>query len=219
MAIFKRHLLVGALSGFMIYLFLLSRAEWDPMHAWNRAYADASLVLLVATMLIGPLSRIHKKFSRFLPLRRELGIWCAITALLHVYILFDGWFLWEPIRLIIGVNQATGQLTFDPGFTLANLVGVVGLVYVLLLAVISNNKAIQILGKKGWDYLQQKSGTLYILVILHTAFFLFFFRLGSYNWIQKPFLIVAAAIFILQWTIFVRTVIKNKKEKNRLKNE
>lgn len=210
MNIYVRHMAVGLTSIVLAYLFFISRSEWSSMHAWNRAYADVSLLLLVITIMIGPLSKLSNLFVRFLSWRRELGIWCFIMALLHVYVLFQGWFYWEPIRLIIGVNQETGQLSFDPGFTLANLVGAVGLVYLFLLAVISNNYAINLLGRRSWDYLQRKSGTLYILAVLHTAFFLFFFRLGSYNWIQKPFLMILIAIFLLKWAVFIRSVYKSK---------
>ncbi|UQX57156.1 hypothetical protein M5V91_28865 (plasmid) [Cytobacillus pseudoceanisediminis] len=130
-------------------------------------------------------------------------------AVLHVYILFEGWFYWEPIRLIIGVIQETGQLSFDPGFTLANILGTVGLAYLLLLALISNNKAIEVLGKK-LELPPEKSGTLYILIILHTAFFLFFFRLGSYNPVQKPFLVTVTVVLVLHWIVFLQTVLKSK---------
>ncbi len=213
MAILKRHLLVGFAAICLVYLFFISRSEWNPMHAWNRAYADVSFILLCGTILIGPLSHIHRGFIPLLSWRREVGIWCAIMALLHVYILLEGWFYWELVRLIIGVNQETGRLSFDPGFTLANLIGVICLIYLLLLALLSNNKAIKILGKRGWDYLQQKSGTLYILVVLHAAFFLFFFRLGNVNWMQRPFLLIITIVFILQWLVFILTVKKNKKKK------
>lgn len=212
MVVLKRHLIVGSSAAVMVYLFLLSRPEWNSMHAWNRAYADVSFILLVLTITIGPLSRIIKIFHRLLSWRRELGIWCAIMALLHIYVLFEGWFYWEPIRLIIGVNQETGQLAFDPGFTLANLIGIVGLGYLLLLALLSNNKAIKVVGRRGWDYIQKKSGTLYLLMVLHTTFFLFFFRLGQHNWIQKPFLVIISAVFILQVSVFVYTLMKNKND-------
>jgi methionine sulfoxide reductase heme-binding subunit len=216
MNLFMRHIVVGLTSSILVYLFLSSRSEWSSMHAWNRAYADVSLLLLFTTIMIGPLSRLNNLFIRFLSWRRELGIWCSIMALLHVYVLLQGWFYWEPIRLIIGVNQETGQLSFDPGFTLANLVGAVGLAYLILLALISNNYAIKVLGRRSWYYLQKKSGTLYILVVLHTAFFLVFFRLGSYNWVQKPFLVTVTVIFMLQWAVFIRSVYQSK---NRRKIE
>jgi len=45
-----RHLGVGAAALAVMYLFRESRAEWSPMHAWNRALGDASLVLLAVAM-------------------------------------------------------------------------------------------------------------------------------------------------------------------------
>jgi len=211
MGVIKRNFLIGSVTVLLIYLSFLSRSEWVPMHAWNRAFADVSFFLLVLTLIIGPLSKLSKYFYRFKSWRRELGIWCAITATLHVYVLFEDWFQWELIRLIIGVNQDSGKLTFDPGFTLANLLGFISLVYILLLALISNKKAVRFLGKQAWDYLQQKSNILYILVVTHTIFFLFIFRLGSNNWIEIPFIVIVTLLFILQWSAFIKTVYKNKR--------
>ncbi len=206
-----RNLLMGLVVFFLVYLSFLSRSEWVHMHAWNRAFADVSFLLLVLTLIIGPLCKIHRHFHRFISWRRELGIWCAITAILHVYVLFNGWFQWEPIRLIIGVNQDSGRLTFDPGFTLANLLGFIGLSYVLLLALISNKHALNFLGKAAWEYLQQKSHILYVLVITHTTFFLFLFRIESENWLEVPFSVTVCLIFIIQWLAFFKTVFKDKR--------
>lgn len=209
----RRHLLVAFFSLFLVYLFYLSRSGWDPMHSWNRAFADTSLLLLILTLMIGPLSRIFKYFKGYLSWRSALGVWSAITAILHVFVVFDGWFQWQFIRVIAGIDQATGQLFFDPGFTLANLTGVLGLLYILLLGMISNKKAINFLGKRSWDYLQQKSSLLYTLIVLHTAFFLFFYRLGNENWLQKPFLITIALMFVLQCSVFTIFVWKLRKKK------
>ena len=211
MRVIKRNFLIGSVTFLLIYLSFLSRSEWVPMHAWNRAYADVSFFLLVLTLMIGPLSKFSKYFYRFRSWRRELGIWCAITATLHVYVLFEGWFQWELIRLIIGVNQDSGRLTFDPGFTISNLLGLISLVYVLLLALISNKAAVKFLGKPAWDYLQQKSNTLYVLVVTHTTFFLFIFRLESKNWVEIPFIVIVSVLFILQLSSFIKTVYKNKR--------
>lgn len=206
----KKNLVVGLFSIIAVYLFFLSRSGWDPMHAWNRAFADVSLLLLLLTLVIGPLGKINRFFISYRPWRRELGIWSALTAIIHVYILFDGWFQWEPIRTIAGFDPGTGQLFFDSGFTLANLLGLIGLVYVFLLALISNNKSVKLLGKPAWDYVQQKSSILYILVVAHTAYFLFFYRIGNANWFQKPFLVFVIILFLLQWGVFFLTVLRNR---------
>jgi methionine sulfoxide reductase heme-binding subunit len=204
-----RHYLIAFFSVILVYLFFLSRSEWDPMHSLNRGFADASLLLLILTLMIGPLGKISKYFNRFLSWRRELGIWSAITALFHVIIVFDGWFQWQLTRAIAGFDPTTGKLFFDPGFALANLIGLIGLVYVIMLALISNKKAIKLLGKQSWDYLQQKSTLLYLLVIIHTAYFLFFYRMGNPNWLQTPFLILVVLMFVLQSLAFFLHVRRN----------
>lgn len=205
----ERQLVMGIASILLVHVFFLSRAEWDPMHAWNRAFADVSLTLLVVTIMIGPFGRMFPRMNRFLPWRRELGIWSAIAAFMHVYIIFDGWFQRDVVRSIAGAGPS-GQLFFDPGFTLANLIGLIALVYLFLLALISNKKAITFLGKPAWSHLQQKSNVIYMLIVIHTAFFLFFYRPENPNILQKPFLIVIVSVFIIQWTVFFLTVRKNR---------
>lgn len=94
-----RHTVVIILSLILTYLFFLSRSEWHPMHAWNRAFADTSLVLLVVIIAMGPLSRLVQSIRPLLQWRRELGIWAAVTALIHIYIILDGWVMWDFILL------------------------------------------------------------------------------------------------------------------------
>jgi sulfoxide reductase heme-binding subunit YedZ len=109
-----RHLFIAALSLILTYLFFLSRSEWHPMHDWNRAFADSSLTLLVITLMIGPLSRIIKPVMKVSAWRRELGIWAAVTALVHIYIVMDGWVMWDLIMLF--KVPFYDQLVLHPGF-------------------------------------------------------------------------------------------------------
>ena len=41
-----RHGLMALLSAGLVLIFAAIHGEWSPMHRWNRALADASLVLL-----------------------------------------------------------------------------------------------------------------------------------------------------------------------------
>jgi sulfoxide reductase heme-binding subunit YedZ len=204
-----RHLFVAALSLMLTYLFFLSRSEWHPMHAWNRAFADSSLTLLFITLVIGPLSRIIKPVMKVVTWRRELGIWTAVTALVHIYIVMDGWVMWDLIMLF--KVPFYDQLVIHPGFALGNLIGIVALVYLVLLALISNQKSVRYLGSSAWNYLQQKSLILYVLVVLHTVYFIFFHMPDRTNWLQQPLLIAVTILFVFHWLIFFITARKNKK--------
>lgn len=203
---FVRHILVAIFSLIMTYVFFISRSEWHPMHAWNRAFADTSLLLLVITMAVGPLSRLLKSVNKLLSWRRQLGIWVAITALAHIYIVMDGWVMWDFILLF--KVPFYNELVIHPGFALGNLIGIVALGYLIMLAVLSNQKSVSVLGGASWSYLQQRSFMLYVLVVLHTVYFIFFHMPDRSNWLQLPLIVTVSTLFILHWAVFILLVRK-----------
>ena len=95
------------------------------MHRWNRALADASLVLVALSMGLGPLARLLRPAVLVLPYRRESGIYGCLLALAHAAIILVGWVEWDEgvVRkaedagagreLIHG--DAHGWLQFDVG--------------------------------------------------------------------------------------------------------
>lgn len=179
------------------------------MHAWNRAFADTSLFLLIVTMAMGPLSKLVKPVKKFLPWRKEFGIWAAITALEHIYIVVDGWVRWNFILLF--KVPFYNELVLHPGFALENLIGIADVGYLLLLAFISNQRSVVLLGGSAWNYLQQKSHVLDVLVVLHTVYFIFFHMPDRPNWLQQPLIIAVSVLLVLRWMVFISEVKSNKK--------
>ncbi len=53
----RRHLVVILVSAGVTYAFLASRPEWSAMHRYNRAFGDASLILVSVAMALGPITR------------------------------------------------------------------------------------------------------------------------------------------------------------------
>jgi len=45
-----RHALVAMVATGLLIGFASVHAEWSPMHRWNRAFGDASLVLIALSM-------------------------------------------------------------------------------------------------------------------------------------------------------------------------
>jgi sulfoxide reductase heme-binding subunit YedZ len=172
-----RHVAVAALSVLLSFLFWRSRMEWDPeMRLWKAA-GDASFALLVLAMAIGPLAVLLPAASRLLAWRRALGIWFALLALWHSYLVWDGWARWSFMRLM-GYEVLTGAPTQEPiltmpGFGLANLMGIIALVLALLLAAVSSERALRGLGTRAWKHVQQYSYVVFYIVALHTAYFMF----------------------------------------------
>lgn len=212
-----RNLVVGGVTLALFVVFLETRAGWDPMHAQNRALADASLVLLVATLAVGPLARLWPPAARLVPWRRELGNWSVYAALGHVWVVFSGWALLDPLKLFISFNLFKRDWALDQGFALANLLGILALAYGLVLLATSNEASVRLLGGSGWKFVQQGVYVLYTLVVLHTAYFLFFHFVSFHrpvpppNWAQGPFLVLVGLLFALQTAAFVATVRRRRR--------
>jgi sulfoxide reductase heme-binding subunit YedZ len=204
----QRHTLIFTLCFVATYALLFSRAEWSAMHRFNRALGDLSLVLVALAMVIGPLTRLSsaRVFRKMLPYRRELGIYAVIAAIIHTVIILIGWVQLDFARLF-GFEfhpQLQEYVMVQQGFGLGNLIGIAALLYGIVLAVTSNDFSQKRLGTSVWKYIQQGAYVLWWLVVLHTAYFLFFHFLDFHrqtpepNWAQWPFIILVGVVLLLQ---------------------
>jgi sulfoxide reductase heme-binding subunit YedZ len=208
-----RHLAVLVLAVAGTYGFLESRAEWSEMHRWNRAVGDMSLVLIALSMAIGPLARLAPRFKSAIPWRRELGIYGVILAAIHTAIILIGWVQWDFARLFgFEIHPLSGRYVMaQHGFGLANAIGIAALFYGTLLAITSNNLSQRLLGGPVWKFVQQSSYVLWMLIVIHTAYFLYMHFLDFHrqlpdpNWAQMPFLVLVALVLSLQTLAFLKT--------------
>ena len=201
-----RHLLSLALTLGLVYGFYMLRPEWSPMHRWNRAFGDASLVVVAAVMVIGPASRLWRVFTRFVPWRRELGLWSFVAALVHTGFILFGWIALEWPRLL-GFEFHPGLQLYvmvNKGFALGNVIGILALLYGLVLALTSNDLSQRWLGLSVWKYLQQGAYILWTLIVAHTAYFLFLHFLDFHrqtpepNTMRWPFVGLVLFVLVLQ---------------------
>lgn len=215
-----RHLATAGLSALLAYLFFRSRMEWDPeMRLW-KAVGDASFVLFALAMAAGPLAVVWRRAGPLVAWRRALGIWFALLALLHAYLVWDGWARWSFGRLM-GYEDLSGAgvpepvLTM-PGFGLSNLMGLVALALALVLAAVSSETAMRRLGPRAWKHLQQYAYVVFYLVGLHVAYFMFLHydlslsqlvlrkALTPPNWFRFWFVGAVGAVLLLQAAAFVK---------------
>jgi methionine sulfoxide reductase heme-binding subunit len=231
-SVLLRHLTVGLLASGLTYGFWLTRPEWvNDMRFW-RAVGDASFMLLFFTLAIGPLVKFWPALSRLIPWRREMGIWYGLLAIGHTYLVLDGWVRWDFLRFFgyEFLPQLERYARLEPGFGLANAMGIIAAAGTLLLVATSSNRAINLLGPSAWKYLQNGAYVVFYLVALHTLYFLFIHYTLSFhrpvpedaNWFRYPFLALVAAIPILQTAAYVKTVARKtrtpeKAEKQRPK--
>lgn len=208
-----RHFWVVVLAAVSVLALAGSRAEWSPMHQWNRAFGDASLLLVALAMAIGPLARLWPGARRFLPWRRELGVWGTLLAVVHTLIILDGWLQWNLIRMVgYELHPGLGQyVMLQHGFGLANVVGVLALGYGVVLAASSNDRSQRLLGASVWKFLQQGAYVLWALALTHTAYFLYLHfqdfhrRVPDPNWFQWPFAGLVLLVASLQLAAFWKT--------------
>ncbi len=214
----QRHLVVIVLSVLGTALFLYSRGEWSAMHRWNRAVGDMSLVLVALAMALGPMSRLWRSSARVLPYRRELGIYAILLALIHAAIILFGWVSLDLMRLA-GFEFHPGLQRYvmvNHGFALANLIGIVALLYGIVLALTSNDRSLRWLGNSVWKFVQQGTYILWWLTVLHTAYFLFVHFLDYHrqtpepNWAQWPFVTLVCIVVGLQFAASVTTWRKSR---------
>jgi sulfoxide reductase heme-binding subunit YedZ len=183
------------------------------MHQWNRAAGDASGVLISLAMAIGPLSRLWRGARRFLPWRREFGVWGIVLAAVHTFIILAGWVEWDLIRLFgfEMIPEIRQYVMVQHGFGLANAIGIAALLYGIVLGTTSNDRSQKFLGGRAWKFLQQGAYVLWFLIIVHTAYFLYLHFLDFHrpvpapNIIQLPFAAIVMFIAALQFMAFLAT--------------
>lgn len=199
--------MVAALSAGLVGIFWATRPQWvSEMRLW-KAVGDAAFILLIAALAIGPMARLAPSVRCLLKWRRQLGIWFALTASLHAFLIIDGWARWS-LRRFLGyefVPQLGREARLEPGFGLANLVGSVALVLALVLAATSSDWALRRMGRSSWVWLHRFAHTVLILTLLHGSYFLFLHFTVSFHkapppsldWFRIPFLVIGFVVIAL----------------------
>lgn len=134
--------------------------------------AYIATVLLVATLLIGPLTRIRGRQPAIsTDLRRDVGIWCAIIGLLHVItgiqVHMGNPFLYFFLKKGFPQHLIPRKDLF--GF--ANYTGLLATLILLMLVILSNDWSLGKLGSTRWKSLQRWNYALVILVFAHGFFY------------------------------------------------
>ena len=209
-----QHLGVAVLAAALFALFWYTRLEWSAdMRLW-RAVGDTAVVLLFLSLALGPLARLSAVAARGLTWRRPVGIWAALTALAHGVLVFQGWTQWSVSRLLgyEFIPQLGRTARMEPGFGLANLLGVVALVWLLVMLATSFDRAVRALGPGGWKWLHTSAYVVFYLTALHSAYFLFMHYTESFhrlppppNWFRFPLLALALSVLALQLAAFAVT--------------
>jgi len=164
-----------------------------------------ALIFIAVTLLIGPLQLILQKRKRNpvnISLRRDIGIWAALTGLLHVIFGFQV-HLQGHIILYFFTETDTGYLPRLNTFGASNYLGAVATIIVFVLLTLSNDVSMRMLKGKRWKRLQQLNYGLIILVLAHT----FGYQIVSKRepTFQYVTIVLAVILLMIQATGFVIT--------------
>jgi sulfoxide reductase heme-binding subunit YedZ len=160
--------LLIASAGLIAAIDVLVQSE-HAMFRLSMATAYAGLLLLGATLLIGPIRILRKRSPPICSndLRRDIGIWCGLVSLLHVIF---GLQVHLNSMLLYFVREVGPDkrlvLRTDP-FGLANYTGLGATLVIALLLALSNDWSLRRLGARKWKRLQRWNYGGFALVVLH----------------------------------------------------
>ena len=224
---YRKHCTLAITAIILYAIFYSTWENWDPEMARWKAVGDSAFILLWSSMMIGPLVRLKPSLKLLLIWRRTISIWAALMMSLHAYLIWDGWARWT-IDGLLGYSELPdidGPVLLQPGFGIANVIGLVALSIALLLLAISSDRAMKWLGAGSWKRLQNLSKTVYILVVIHMFYFVtMHYDLSIYGLVfQKGvpaanphtnlFIILIIIHLLISVKAFVNTVMKKTSSK------
>ncbi len=223
---FFRHLFVATVSSFLVYLVWRVNSTWSPdMRLW-KSFGGGTFMLLWFTIFIGPAAKLWSPLTYLVSWRRETGIWFAIVGLVHGYLILDGWVRWSAWGFLgyQYVPELEMYLRAEPGFGLANLMGLLALIFTLALFATSSDKAVNYLGVSSWKWLHSFAYVIFYLAALHVVYYSFIHFSPSpervlrglpTNYPENPlrfyYLGALLSVFSFQVMAFIKTVRQQRK--------
>jgi len=167
----RHHLPIGLAALASGYLLYNTRSFPDVLTRLSFSSAYPALVLLTATLLIGPLKILAgERLAVSIDFRRDIGIWAGIVGLFHVVVGQCVHLRGRPWLYYIYENwQQKHVLPMRHDlFGLANYTGIVAAFVLLALLATSNDVALRKLGTPGWKQLQRWNYVCFVLTAVHT---------------------------------------------------
>jgi len=194
-----RQYFLATIFGFVLFIllsgYLFLRRGYFDLYIINKVLAGASLIILAAVILIGPLSRLYDRFDSWIIYRKELGIVAFLLALAHGVISF--FFLSDRFSVAYFMNNL---LTF--------IFGLISLFILAYLFILSFEKVIENLDRKKWWLVQswgvRIAGTLAFLHIFLMKYpgWLKWYTQGGAPELARPYL-PPASIIAFSFAFFV----------------
>lgn len=190
----RRHTALAISAAILVWIGFAAAPPPDFRHRLSLSTAYAALIFLAATLALGPWRTLaHRANPVSFDLRRDLGIWSAILALVHTGV---GLTVHLRGRMWMYFFKRLHPLAIqNTQFGAANYIGLVSALLFILLLVISNDLSLRSLGTRRWKSLQRWTYIAAILAVVHGVLF---------QLVEKrhlPWVIVFAAIIAIALAI------------------
>lgn len=159
--------LAAATAAIVAVTALGAPTRWDSARVVSLSLAWTAASAIAAALAIGPLNVLRGRRNPVSQnLRRDLGIWTALTALAHTWFGLHVHRRGHMIEYFIHPADKGGGLRFD-GFGAANQTGAIAALIAFILLAISNDLSLRVLGARTWKTVQRLSYVLLVLAIVH----------------------------------------------------
>ena len=202
----RNHAALGGVTLAVATLLFVAIPSADAVFRASMATAYVGLALLAATLAFGSVAAFRgRRYPVTTDIRRDVGIWTAIYALVHVVIGLQVHLrgkMWEYF-----VHSVRGSFLprIDP-FGAANYAGAIAALLLAMLLVTSNDASLRKLGALKWQRVHRLVEWALVLTLLHG---------GAYQWLEKRHWVIVVGFVVVAVTVIGARVRAGRVRRNR----
>ena len=206
----KHHLPLFVISLISVAALYSTRPYKDVVSRASFATAYPALVLLSATLLVGPWRLLRRQGNPVSnDLRRDLGIWAGIVGVLHsavgqcVHLRGRPW-----LYYVYGPKEHHSFPLRHDLFGLANYTGAMSALVLIALLAMSNDYSLRALGTPRWKQLQRWNYGVFALAAVHSF---------AYQGIEKqhlPFVTTVAICIAVTLILQVAGIVRRRSQES-----
>ncbi|MGC1294441.1 MAG: ferric reductase-like transmembrane domain-containing protein [Alloacidobacterium sp.] len=203
----RRHFILAITAVAITFLAYAATPPPDLRHRLSIATAYAGLIFLAVSLWLGPLNVLRRRGNpSSFDLRRDIGIWTGILAILHttigltVHLRGQMWMYF--------FNQLHPLKLQNSEFGFANFAGLGAALLFLMLLAISNDLSLRTLGTRQWKSLQRWTYAAFVLTVAHGI---------AYQMVEKrhlPWVLIFTVLVIAVATIQILGFVQTQKQMN-----
>ena len=207
----KHHLVLFVLSAAAVALLYFTRPYKDVLSRASFATAYPALVLLAASLFVGPINLIRKRQNPVSSdLRRDIGIWAGILSIVHVVVGQNVHMRGRPwLYYIYAPTEHHDFPIRHDLFGLANYTGAASTLVLIALLATSNDYSLRALGTLQWKQLQRWNYVAFGAAAIHAIAFQ---AVEKQKFPYVAFVIVSIAITI---SIQIAGILKRRSNSTR----